>query len=155
MATWKRLGSDKPHITSVKHEDFETDGPKRPLSPSESAGAPSAQQSIDVKPEEKPLKLFDGIEAAPTDTPMDEKESFDSIPVASASSEPKKRGRPRKSEGGAESEDKPYLGRFTAVVRNDPPAPSIEITDLQYEITGGEKSWKEPVQCLICHHVIH
>jgi hypothetical protein len=157
METWKRLGSDKPHIASaIKHEDDDSDGPKRPLSPSESGAAPTAQASIDVKPEEKSISLFADVDGVHNGMDVDEKETLNSIPVAAGNSEPKKRGRPRKSEGGVESEDcKPYLGLFEAVVRNDPPAPSIEITDLRYDVTGGERIWKEPVKCLICHQVIH
>ncbi|ORY66187.1 uncharacterized protein BCR38DRAFT_338987 [Pseudomassariella vexata] len=151
LDTYKRLGADKPHKPSVVKEE-EGDGPKRPLSPSESGAGQTTQQSIDVKPEEQgTIKLAD-VENNPTALDV---EDLTTIPVASGSSEPKKRGRPRKSEPGDPGTSKPYEGLFEAVIRNDLVPPVVEIKDQRQNVDGGDKSWTEPIRCLICHHVIH
>ncbi|KAI0136222.1 hypothetical protein BJ170DRAFT_677102 [Xylariales sp. AK1849] len=153
LDTYKRLGKDKPHKSlPVKEEEAAANGPKRPLSPSESGAAQTAQQSIDVKPEEtRTIKLAD-VENAPDAMVIDAK-GDGTIPVAS-NSEPKKRGRPRKSEVPETDDSKPYLGLFEAVIRNDLSPPVVEINDLRQGVTGGEKSWTEPIRCMLCHHVI-
>ena len=51
LATYRRLGTDKPHIAEhpVAKDDKAVDEAKRPLSPKETGVAVSTQQSIDVK----------------------------------------------------------------------------------------------------------
>jgi hypothetical protein len=152
--TYKRLGTDKPHISSNVKEETEDAGPKRPLSPSESGAAQTTQPSIDVKPEElKTIKLAD-VEQGLPEMDIDDPATM-TIPVASESSEPKKRGRPRKSEGGATDASVPYQGLFEAVIRNDLAPPVVEIRDLRQDVSGGEKLWTEPIRCLMCQEVIH
>ena len=155
MNTYKRLGADKPHKpTAVKKEDRDGEGPQRPLSPSESGAAQSTQQSIDVKPEEqKPTKLAEA-ENGTTQMDVDGPDSS-TIPVAYNGADAKKKGRRRKPEAGGSSASKPYLGRFEAVIRDDLSPPSVEIKDLREGVEGGEKSWTEPINCLVCHKAIH
>lgn len=153
LDTYKRLGTQKPHKAAPLKEEVDGDGPKRPLSPSESGAAQTTQQSIDVKPEEqKTIKLSDVEHALPE---MNIDDDPTNIPVASGGSETKKRGRPRKSETGASDSSKPYQGLFDAVIRNDLSPAVVEITDLRQDVNDGEKSWTEPIKCLICHEVIH
>ncbi|KAI1142869.1 hypothetical protein F5Y05DRAFT_134450 [Hypoxylon sp. FL0543] len=147
LKTFKRLGTDKPHKpTPVKQEDAGEDA-KRPLSPSESGAAQTAEQSIDVKPEEQQqtIKLADVEKALPAI-----KAESSSVSVA----EPKRRGRPRKSEIADQAAAKPYLGFFEAVIHSDISPPVLEISDLRGNVSGGDKSWTEPLQCLICGHEI-
>ncbi|XDG07045.1 hypothetical protein ABKA04_006660 [Annulohypoxylon sp. FPYF3050] len=137
LKTYQRLGTDKPHKPSpIKEEEGE--GAKRPLSPSETGAAQTAEQSIDVKPEEQKEKMdIDG------DSTKAE--------VSVASSDTKRRGRPRKSEPIEKATARPYEGLFEAVIHSEGDGPSVlEITDLRENVTGGDKSWKEPLQCLIC-----
>ncbi|KAH8645464.1 hypothetical protein BX600DRAFT_485058 [Xylariales sp. PMI_506] len=157
LETYKRLGTDKPHKSAPVKEEQESDGPKRPLSPSESGAAQTAQQSIDVKPEEQKSIEFTEVEKPLREMDIDSKSNdTSSIPVASTNTtDNKKRGRPRKSENPDSDETKPYQGLFEAVIREDLSPPVVEITDLRQDVQGGDKSWTEPVKCLICQHVIH
>lgn len=142
MKTFTRLGSDKPHKPAkVKTEEL-TSG-QRPLSPSESGAAQTAQQSIDVKPEDQgTIKLADVEGEGPSSTTKVDNRI---VPTT----EPKRKGRPRKSEIHEVINSKPYEGLFSAVI-NDTSPPVVEIQDLRENVTGGERSWTEPVQCLLC-----
>ncbi|KAK5630088.1 hypothetical protein RRF57_005803 [Xylaria bambusicola] len=148
MKTYARLGTDKPHKpTRVKAE--EPEGGQRPLSPSESGAAQTAQQSIDVKPEDqKTIKLSDVEVAGPSANSESQ-----TLTVATGT-ETKRKGRPRKSEVSEVVNTKPYEGLFTAVI-NDTSTPVVEIQDLRESVTGGEKSWTEPLRCLLCNADIH
>lgn len=121
------------------------EGAKRPLSPSESGAAQTTEQSIDVKPEEhqQTIKLAD-VEGT---LPAIKAESAN-VSVA----EPKRRGRPKKSERDDPTAIKPYEGLFEAIIQSDLSPPMLEVTDLRDSVTGGEKSWTEPLHCLICNH---
>ncbi|KAI1333118.1 hypothetical protein F5Y16DRAFT_354848 [Xylariaceae sp. FL0255] len=143
MRTFTRLGTDKPHKpTQVKAEEM--DGAQRPLSPSESGAAQTTQQSIDVKPEDqKPIKLADVKSNG-------KKSETRTVPVVTAA-EPKKKGRSRKSEA---VEQKPYEGLFSAIINDDTPS-LVVVTDLRDNVKGGEKSWTEPLRCLLCSSEIH
>ncbi|KAI1461716.1 hypothetical protein F4805DRAFT_242369 [Annulohypoxylon moriforme] len=139
LRTYKRLGRDKPHKPSpIKEEDGE--GTKRPLSPSETGAAQTAEQSIDVKPEEK-QQMMD-ID--------DKKVKTETLTVSVANSETKRRGRPRKSEPSEKATAKPYEGLFEGVINSDVSPSVLEITDLRENVTDGDKSWTEPLLCLIC-----
>ncbi|KAI0468750.1 hypothetical protein F4859DRAFT_201653 [Xylaria cf. heliscus] len=147
MKTFARLGTDKPHKPArVKNE--EPEGGQRPLSPSESGAAQTAQQSIDVKPEDQTIKLAD-VENAESSVKAETR----TVPIIAAS-EPKRKGRPRKTEAAEPVNTKPYEGFFSAVI-NDTSPPVVEIQDLRESVTGGEKSWTEPLHCLLCNAEIH
>ncbi|KAI8628033.1 hypothetical protein F5Y19DRAFT_465372 [Xylariaceae sp. FL1651] len=148
MKTFARLGTDKPHKPArVKNEELE--GGQRPLSPSESGAAQTTQQSIDVKPEDQETIRLAGVgNAGPT-----VKAEGRMVPIV-VGSESKRRGRPRKSEVSEVATTNPYEGLFSAVV-NDTTPPMVEIQDLRENVTGGEKSWTEPLHCLLCDAEIH
>ncbi len=148
MKTFSRLGTDKPHKPArVKAEELE--GGQRPLSPSESGAAQTAQQSIDVKSEDQQtIKLADVEGAGPS-----AKAENRTLTVVTGT-ESKRKGRPRKSEISEAVNTKPYEGLFSAVV-NDTSPPVVEIQDLRESVTGGEKSWTEPLRCLLCNADIH
>lgn len=123
---------------------------KRPLSPSETGAAQTAEQSIDVKPEENQQT----IKMADVENALSAIKAENANSVAVASTEPKRRGRPRKSELNDQAAAKPYEGLFEGVIHSERSPPVLEITDLRDSVTGGDKSWTEPVQCLICGHEI-
>ena len=151
LNTFKRLGRNKPHKPApVKEEREDADGPKRPLSPSETGAAQTAQQSIDVKPEDQQLKssvseVANGVSKLKTEDTM-------TVSVASGT---EKRGRPRRSEPNDPGTAKPYQGLFEAIVLNDVSPAVVKITDLREDVTGGEKEWSEPIKCLCCGEQIH
>ncbi|KAI1765299.1 hypothetical protein GGR53DRAFT_465489 [Hypoxylon sp. FL1150] len=144
LKTYKRLGIDKPHRSApVKEEGDES--AKRPLSPSESGAAQTTEQSIDVKPEEHQLtiNLADVDDALP---------AIKAKSASASAAETKRRGRPRKSERDDPTAHKPYEGLFEAIMLDDSSSPMLEIVDIRDSVTGGEKSWREPLHCLICNH---
>ncbi|KAI1499202.1 hypothetical protein F5X99DRAFT_294822 [Biscogniauxia marginata] len=151
LNTYKRLGTDKPHKPAPVKEEEDGEGGKRPLSPSESGAAQTTEQSIDVKPEDQQtIKLADVENAVPTVT------AEDPMTVSvNASSKSKQRGRPRKSEPNDPGTARPYEGLFEATITNDTSPPLVEITDLRENVTGGEKTWAEPLHCLLCGEKIH
>lgn len=149
LKTYKRLGTDKPHKSTPVKEEEAGEEAKRPLSPSETGAAQTAEQSIDVKPEEQQqtIKLADVEDALPAI-------KAESTSVSVVTSKPKQRGRPRKSELNDRAAAKPYEGLFEGVMQSDLSPPVLEITDLRESVTGGDKSWTEPLHCLICDHEI-
>ncbi|KAH9999573.1 hypothetical protein F4779DRAFT_635976 [Xylariaceae sp. FL0662B] len=150
LNTYKRLGNDKPHKPAPLKEEEEGEGAQRPLSPSESGAAQTAEQSIDVKPEEQQtVKVADGESA------LSAVKTEDSIVSVPTSAKPKHRGRPRKSEPAESVNTKPYEALFEAVIRDELSPPVLEITDMRDNIAGGEKSWTEPLRCLLCGQEIH
>ncbi|RYP36932.1 hypothetical protein DL767_003180 [Monosporascus sp. MG133] len=153
LNTYKRLGTDKPHKPRpIKEEQENGEEPRRPLSPSESGAAQTAQQSIDVKPEDRraTIRLGD-VEKNGSAAKIEE-----SMTVAVASgTESKKRGRPRKSEPSDPGTAKPYEGLFEAFIMNDINPPTLEIKDRRENVTGGEKRWMERINCIVCGHQIH
>ncbi|KAI1637933.1 hypothetical protein F4809DRAFT_640041 [Biscogniauxia mediterranea] len=145
LRTYQQLGTDKPHTSAPVKEEEENANGKRPLSPSESGAAQTAEQSIDVKPEDQTIKLADADNALSTVTAEDP-----TTISASTAPKSKSRGRPRKSEPNDPNASKPYEGLFKAVIINDAGPPLVEITDLRDNVTGGEKTWTEPLNCLLC-----
>ncbi|KAH9902303.1 hypothetical protein F4778DRAFT_781534 [Xylariomycetidae sp. FL2044] len=152
LNTYMRLGTDKPHKpTSMKEENGE--GAKRPLSPSESGAAQTAEQSIDVKPEEQQstIKLADVEKALPAIKAEDPTRAS-STPTTGES---KRKRRPRKSEPGDPGTTKPYQGLFEATIKDDHTGPPVvEIVDLREGVTGGERSWIESLRCIACNEEI-
>ncbi|KAI1390088.1 uncharacterized protein F4822DRAFT_437131 [Hypoxylon trugodes] len=147
LKTYDRLGIDKPYMpTPVKKEEAEQSA-KRPLSPSETGAAQTAEQSIDVKAEDR----TETFKFADVESPANDSKKTNGI----VKTENKKRGRPRKSESSDPTSVKPYEGLFKAtLIEDDPNAPVLEITDLRKKAMGGDKSWTEPLHCLVCNHEI-
>jgi hypothetical protein len=195
-ATYKRLGTDKPHLPPVTKKEENGDEGKRPLSPSETGAEGSAEQSIDVKGEDGAADAVhvgsstrdnvevrqsadeeDDAQAAPEDEegslplrPADKQRATsenttntDNTPskpasaaaAASSKSTPgRKPGRPRKKGAAAEANGdsaRPWEGLFEATLKTaDMGPPVIEFRDLREDVVGGEKTWTEPVKCLLC-----
>ncbi|KAK4157833.1 hypothetical protein C8A00DRAFT_39842 [Chaetomidium leptoderma] len=184
--TYKRLGSDKPHVSAVatKKEENGDEG-KRPLSPSETGAEGSAEQSIDVKaeaapsdavhvgtkdnvevrqaaddedaqaaPEDSiPLRLADQPRATSENTTNTDTPSKPSGAAAAGKSTPgRKPGRPRKKGPEANGDSaRPWDGLFEATLKTADMGPAvIEFRDLREGVAGGEKTWTEPVRCLLC-----
>jgi len=174
LKTYERLGRDKPH---KKPESAKEGEAKRPLSPTETGAAVSAQHSIDVNvdgvaEDQDGIRVNDNVEVGRADDDDDApatsedaaaSESLNKDDDASADTPGKSGsrrgpGRPRKhkpdgvSNGSEAGKGKPYEGLFEAQLITDTVAspPTIEIKDLRQGIEGGEKSWIEPVDCLIC-----
>lgn len=148
MRTFARLGADKPH-KPVRSKNEELGSGQRLLSPSESGAAQTAQQSIDVKPEDQnPVELAD-VEGAETSA-----KPQNGITPAAPSPELKRKGRPPKSQSKAAAAPKPYEGLFSATI-NDASPPVVEIRDLRENVSDGEKTWTEPLHCLLCSTEIH
>lgn len=76
-----------------------------------------------------------------------------SRPVSRAGST-RKAGRPKKSalyNGRGGKNAKPWLGLFEVSMKMaDQGPPLLEFKDLREGIEGGEKTWTEPVKCLVC-----
>ncbi|KAI2626311.1 hypothetical protein GGS21DRAFT_546026 [Xylaria nigripes] len=141
MKTFAQLGTDKPHKAErVKAEGSESG--RRLFSPTESGTAQTTQQSIDVKSEGQSA-------IQPADVTAE-----DHKVLIVANPEPKRRGRPRKSGINQAANSKPYEGLFSAVIKDISP-PVVEIQDLRKNVTGGDKSWTEPLHCLLCGTQIH
>ncbi|KAI0195465.1 hypothetical protein F4808DRAFT_330426 [Astrocystis sublimbata] len=158
MKTFARLGADKPHKPArVKTEEPEAKHGQQPLSPNEDSGAAqTAQQSIDVKAEDQPpstIKLADVEKSnhnAGSSAASSIRGGSRAVSDAPQPQPPKKKGRPRKSESKAELVKKPYEGLFSAAIHELSPL-TVEITDLRENVTGGEKSWKESLHCVLCN----
>jgi hypothetical protein len=179
VKTYERLGKNKPHVPleSALKEEKDGDEAKRPLSPKETGGAVSAQQSIDVKAdhasgsvkadnvEVKDIKPESGsvvseetptTTATPTETehkPIKKSTSNEpsSSKAGAAGGAGRKLGKPRRK---GEANAAPYEGLFDAKILMELTPPMMEITDLRQGIEGGQKTWQEPIHCLICGEVI-
>jgi hypothetical protein len=144
MKTFKRLGKDKPHQSAqspMKGMKEEEEGVKRPLSPKEPV-AGATQQTIDVNP--------DGVrdEEPKQETSVEVEEESKSIEQSVDDKALVRRTKLRiKRE---EDPSKPYLGLFSASILADATPPTIEITDLRDDVTGGDKVWTEQLSCLVC-----
>lgn len=176
--TYKRLGTDKPHVPAVTPKKEENgDEAKRPLSPTETG---AEQHSIDVKAETAPadavhVSTKDNVEvrqvddedapAAPEDSIAEqsaepqsatsENANTSTSNKASTASKPmpgRKPGRPRKKGAEANGENaRPWEGLFEVTLKMvDIGPPMIEFRDLREGVGGGEKTWTEPVKCLLC-----
>ena len=174
-ATYKRLGTDKPHVSPepVKDEHNE-DQTNPPLSPPETDAAVSAH-SIDGKADTvcpaDAVHVKDIVEVAAED---DGALALPSAPVTEKSAEPtiktektelaskaakatprkltpgKKPGRPKKASEANRDSSKPGKGLFEVSFKMDSNPLLLEFRDLREGIVGGEKTWTEPINCLVC-----
>ncbi|KAG7292653.1 hypothetical protein NEMBOFW57_002689 [Staphylotrichum longicolle] len=170
--TYKRLGTDKPHVAEVTtKKEEEGDEGKRPLSPTETGADGSTEHSIDVKAEAAPsdavhVSTKDNVEmpklaaartadgrAASENTNNTDTPSKPAAATAGSKSTPgRKPGRPRKKGAEANGDSaRPWEGLFEASLKTaDIGPPVIEFRDLREGIVGGEKTWTERVKCLLC-----
>ncbi|KAI5466651.1 hypothetical protein BGZ63DRAFT_344797 [Mariannaea sp. PMI_226] len=154
MRVYERLGTDLPHLAqepAIKEEKGDEEA-TRPLSPMES-GEKDTQATIDVRSGSvQGLQDQAIVKKAATETPRTTMTPTP-VPTASNADTPlkasAKKNRKKKS-----SDYKPYLGLFEANLKmNDGPT-VWEIKDLRENVTGGEREWTEPANCLICGSVI-
>ena len=160
MRTYERLGEDKPHNptgeAAVKKDEADGDSKKPPLSPTDT-GLDETRQTIDVKADESQEKTKASITAA-------DGEKTEATAVVAASTEERAEtetpGRKKRSKGAdaaaaKEKAAKPYLGLYSASLKMDFSPPLIEIVDHRENIGAGEKSWTEPLRCIICDSLIN
>lgn len=155
---YEELGADKPHKASDVKEEKEEEEAKRPLSPVEpGTGSVAAELPIQVKTdrEGESVKANDSVDVKeePTATteegsaqPQNGRASTAQTPTGGTPA--RKVGRGRKKADASEANSKPYEGLFEATFLPDDD--KFEITDLREGIEGGEKTWKEDVNCLVC-----
>ncbi|EQL01073.1 ebs-bah-phd domain-containing protein [Ophiocordyceps sinensis CO18] len=88
------------------------------------------------------MKQIDGITPKTTESPMP------GMPMPAAEKLPRmssgKKGRPRKVES------RPYEGLFEASLKLDDGPTMWRITDLRAKVSGGDRTWTERAQCLVC-----
>lgn len=152
MRTYEELGTDKPHVSeqpAVKEEKDDEKG-ARPLSPTETRGE-ETQPTIDVRGGEATnnvlVKQADGETPRTTETPTPG-------PIATPVETPakpllEKKPRKRKHTG-----SKAYQGLFEATLKMDDGPTMWEIKDLRENVSGGDRTWTEQAQCLVCRKAI-
>ncbi|KEY65178.1 hypothetical protein S7711_08286 [Stachybotrys chartarum IBT 7711] len=150
--TYEELGTDKPHVSeqpAVKEEKDDEKG-ARPLSPTETRGE-ETQPTIDVRGGEATnnvlVKQADGETPRTTETPTPG-------PIATPVETPakpllEKKPRKRKHTG-----SKAYQGLFEATLKMDDGPTMWEIKDLRENVSGGDRTWTEQAQCLVCRKAI-
>lgn len=142
---YQRLGTDTPHMApkSVKEEDEDNDEkpekePQAPLSPTE-LKAEETQPTIAVRGSEN--SDSSGVKQSDEETPRPRVIS-QSTSQNAINDKKKPPGRKRRASA------KVYRGLFEATLRmNDGPM-VWEVKDLRD--VGGDKSWTEPANCLVC-----
>jgi hypothetical protein len=171
-----------PVIT--KKEESGDEG-KRPLSPPETGGDDSMKPSIHIEAEVAPSDVIhvgvkDNVEV--TQAANDEATSAapeDSLPLRAAQTRSKseqtntgtlskpaitgestasrKLGRPRKKGSEANGGNaRPWEGFFEATLKTaDMGPPLIKFRDLRKGVVGGEKTWAEPIKCLLCGNQVN
>lgn len=157
MRVYERLGAHKPHVSEKKEQpsvkmEIDEEPVPRPLTPTENKEerSPSA---IDVKgPSENGdhapvVQNSDSTPKGPTQTPTPGPPN--SVGPRSAKSASTKKGRGKKG-----VEDKPYEGLFEATLKMSEGPMVWEITDLRTKIVGGDRTWTERAECLVCHKTI-
>lgn len=154
MKVWEELGTTKPHkAPDVKEEKQEE--AKRPLSPVEPGSATVATElPIQVKTDGDgaTVKVDDSVDvkeerqvvAEGSAQPQNGRGSTTQTPTAET---PRKPGRGRKK-ADHDMNAKPYEGLFEATFQ--PEADMFEIKDLRQGVEGGQKTWLEEVNCLVC-----
>ncbi|KAK3341102.1 hypothetical protein B0T25DRAFT_330612 [Lasiosphaeria hispida] len=179
--TYEQLGTDKPHRSPDSTKDSKNeDEAKRPLSPTETGAAVSAQHSIDVKADGEPdtvhINTKDNVEvkqsededapgapedsiAEPSVEPQSKSESDtpSKASVKASAAANRKVGRPRKKLGETNGDSsKVWDGLFEVnlkMMESGPPL--LEFKDLREGIIGGDKTWTEPVKCLVCGNQVN
>lgn len=158
MRVFEELGTDKPHKApgaGVKEEKEEV---KRPLSPVEpSSGTVATELPIQVKTDgegESEVKAAgDSVDvkeerdvAAAEGSSVQAQNGRASNTQTPSAETPRKPGRGRKK-AVDDLNYKPYEGLFEATFQPDKDV--FEIKDLR-DVQGGDKTWLEEVDCLIC-----
>ena len=138
MKTYERLGKDKPHMAGQVKDEKGEDKAKRPMNLTET-DADSELPSIDVKNDISFVKVNGNIEVEPGRDAC-------SIVCSSEATRPFSPDGP----GLYEPKAKPYERLFEVELRMDLSPPILEFRDLRQDVEGGEKTWQEPINCLVC-----
>ncbi|KAF3762359.1 hypothetical protein M406DRAFT_294033 [Cryphonectria parasitica EP155] len=160
MRVWEQLGTDRPHKASGVKTEKEEEEAKRPLSPVEPGSATVATElPIQVKTDGE----GDTVKASDT---VDVKEEREIAAEGSAqtqngrasttqtpTAEPIRKGVSRGRKKPDDMSYKPYEGSFEATFKPD--NDMFEIKDLRTGVEGGQKTWLEEVNCLVCGSRIH
>jgi hypothetical protein len=124
---------------------------------------PADDEDAPAAPEDSlPSRPADQARATSEATSNTNTPSKPSAAVRSAASagSGRKPGRPRKKggagEANGESSARPWEGLFEATLKTaDMGPPLIEFRDLREGVVGGEKTWTEPVKCLLCGNQVN
>ena len=163
MKTYERLGRTTPHVKDKSKDPQTPEEAMRPLSPTETGAAVSAQHSIDVRAN------GDGGGSVDVRTTDDDDDAAGGSESGRATTTPPARGgsredldsggrrgvgRPRKKRAGGDGifdpkAPRPYEGLYEATVRMDLTPNMMEFRDLR-GLTTGDKTWMEPIHCLLC-----
>lgn len=141
MRTFERLGTGKPHVSD------ELDGESVAVPRSGTPAASRAEETMGAEGSENgdsvTNKQLDAITPKTTESPAA------GTPTPAAEKPPRrstsKKGRPRKA-----AESRPYEGLFEASLKLDDGPTTWQITDLRANVWGGDRTWNERAQCLIC-----
>lgn len=143
---YDHLGTDKPHVSeppAVK-EEKEDENMNGPLSPTESK-AEETQPTIDVRGGETTnnvlVKQADGETPKPTETPTPVPQPA----VGATSTKPVSEKKNRRK-----STNKPWQGLFNATLKMNEGPTHWVIEDLRTNVSGGDSTWTEKAECLIC-----
>lgn len=157
MKTYERLGKDTPHKAAeplLKDLREEDEAGTRPLSPKEPSISETPQQTIDVRSDDMVQENVEDNVLVREDDEIPVAHSQEDNDSGPNSSDMKgvavRKARQRKKSYGPEASEKPYLGLFEASLVQDATIPTVQIKDLRENITGGEKTWKEGLSCLVC-----
>lgn len=142
---YERLGTDKPHVskTPAVKEEKEDETTNGPLSPTETK-AEETQPTIDVRGGETTNNVVvkaDGETPKPTETPTP-------VPQAAPVEVPTKLSSEKKNR--RKSTSKPWQGLFDATLKMNEGATHWVIEDLRKGIVGGDSTWTETADCLMC-----
>ncbi|KAK4031506.1 hypothetical protein C8A01DRAFT_42049, partial [Parachaetomium inaequale] len=109
------------------------------------------EDSLPLRPaDQQPKRATSENTTATQDTP--------SKPAGAAgkSTPGRKPGRPRKKAEANGDSARPWEGLFEATLKTaDMGPPVIEFRDLRDGVVGGEKTWTEPVKCLLCGNQVN
>jgi hypothetical protein len=140
--------SDAVHVGSTKDNvdvrQATADDEDAPAAPEDSLPLRPADQ------QQQPKRATSENTTATQDTP--------SKAAGGKSTPGRKPGRPRKKAGAEANGDsaRPWEGLFEATLKTaDMGPPVIEFRDLRDGVEGGEKTWTEPVKCLLCGNQVN
>ncbi|ROT35457.1 hypothetical protein SODALDRAFT_66696 [Sodiomyces alkalinus F11] len=161
MRTYESLGRDKPYQKPVTENtensvaDSSDKAAGRPLSPPDNGS--EVQQSIDAK---MGNDSDNGITAEPSSqypptagtakNSRGEAVSVDKSITAASKTGRKPQGKKKKMDASS----KPYEGLFEVALKLAESPSVVEIRDLRENVKGGEKTWTEPLACLVCGAMI-
>ncbi|KAK3310659.1 uncharacterized protein B0T15DRAFT_387593 [Chaetomium strumarium] len=122
-------------------------------------GQAADDEDAPAAPEDSlPMRPADQQRTASENTTRTDTPDKHTVGVATSKPTPgRKPGRPRKKAPEANGDSaRPWEGLFKAVLKTaDLAPPLIEIEDLRESVVGGQKTWTEPVKCLLCGNQVN